>query len=121
SHPAGLCPILQFQDAVETVGVDMSKPSAKDWPDHVRQDILAQLRNRIGWAEYDQLVASLGEEGVLELLLQQVQGSAVPAQATKSGRQRGLRENWLLLVIVGVVWVLCYFCVLGGRIGEIGL
>ena len=85
---------------------------ATDLPEPARRAFLEQLREQIGWTEYQRLVDRLGEDGVLE---QALQAANAMGEAQQREKKKGFwdRYGWILyLVFLGVLALLGQWAVL---------
>lgn len=60
-------------------------------PAAVKQNVLRQIREQIGWQEYERLVNSLGEDGLIDLVLVHMAGNAGEPQ--RGSHRVGLFER----------------------------
>ncbi len=118
---------------------------ASQLPDHIRRQILDQVRNAAGEYTYDRMVADLGEDRVLQMALDAVVGQRAPQlERVPSVPLRAWRGVWDLygkkwwerligwgclllgagplgvLFLAALVWVSCalYFVARGRGIGR---
>jgi hypothetical protein len=70
---------------------------ASELPDGVKQQILGKIREQVGGAEYDRLVASVGEDGLIEAVLNQAK-----SESDKQKKQKR-KVPWTWGAIVAIV------------------
>jgi len=79
---------------------------ASDIPEPAKRAFLEQLREQIGWTEYQRLVDRLGEDGVLE---QALRAANARGEAQEREKKKGFwdRYGWkLYLVFLGLLALL---------------
>ena len=76
---------------------------ASDLPYDVKQELLKQIKQQVGWSEYDRIVDQVGEDGVIDLALAQLEDVS-KAQASKKKKGFWSEWGWLLfwLVLAGL-------------------
>ena len=77
----------------------MTIMKARDLPLEARQMVLAQVRKQLGNLEYDRLVDAVGEDGVIDVILEKAGSSSGGADKKESG------GSWGLPIAIGVVLV----------------
>jgi hypothetical protein len=63
---------------------------AADLPDSLKRPLLNQIREQVGGSDYDRMVGSVGEDGLLDILLNSAPG---PSSSASSGTALGYRQN----------------------------
>jgi uncharacterized ion transporter superfamily protein YfcC len=77
---------------------------ARNLPDGVKKQILSQIREQIGWSEYDKLVSALGEDGLIEMALRQLDNQAKETEEeAKSKEKQREKERWTWIIIICLV------------------
>jgi|SRR5947209_7580105 len=82
--------------------------TASSLPQGVKDDLRRQLRDQIGWSKYDQLVNALGEDGVVDLILEKIQEAqrGQAPQRASSGQWAERSKGFLVVALVILYWVL---------------
>jgi len=86
----------------------MAELKASDLPDELRKVLLEQARSQIGDAEFQRLVGSVGEDGIIEALLARsaTQPEAPQTAASKIAGSFMYVLAWavFLAVMIGLFW-----------------
>lgn len=77
-------------------------------PENLKQDLLRQLEEQIGWSKYNELVNALGEDGLIDLILQKMQEAQnnQPTPRSSSGKWREWGGEILSWVLILGFWAL---------------
>lgn len=93
---------------------------ASDMPHEVKRRMLERLESQLGSTEYDKLVNTLGEDGLIDLALKEL-NSASTGRSSSNGGSDAWSKAWaVVLWIIGSNWpvILCFF--IGGCV-EVGV
>jgi hypothetical protein len=86
---------------------------AAELPYDVRRQLLSQIRGQVGQADYDRMVGTLGEDGLLDLAMEKAQEVARGQAGAQTKKPRS-RLSAVVSVAVGVVlWGALVYVLLG--------
>ncbi|MDQ3744044.1 MAG: hypothetical protein M3444_06665 [Acidobacteriota bacterium] len=86
---------------------------AAELPYDVRRQLLSQIREQVGQADYDRMVGTLGEDGLLDLAMEKAQGVARGQAGAQTKKPRS-RLSTVVSVAVGVgLWAAFVYILLG--------
>jgi hypothetical protein len=74
--------------------------SASDLPESVKRKILSQIRDHLGPSEYRKMVRALGQDGLIEMALGQLEDQAEEA---KKQKRRRAWQRWAWFAIAAIV------------------
>ena len=92
--------------------------SSKDLPPHMKEELLRQLRDQIGWQQYNRLVAQLGEDGLVDAVLQGLGKPDSQPTADRKSKKAGAVAGWVGWVLFGLYIVLLVTLVPRGADAE---
>jgi hypothetical protein len=80
-------------------------PNATDLSPEIRQGILNQVKSQLGFEEYNRLVNTLGEDGVIDLVLTQMysKNTSTPISRTKNEQAHNSKGRSLVFYIALLV------------------
>jgi len=88
---------------------------AADLPDDVKQKLLEQIEQQVGWAQYRKMVEAVGEDGLIDLALGKAEEMAGSQAAAKKQGWWNKHGWWAGLVIWAMIGLL--FWLIGGKKG----
>lgn len=81
---------------------------AADLTYDMKQNVLSQIRDQTGEAEYDRLVDSLGEDGLIDLVLEKMNGATGSNRSshTQSQSSAGAKIGKVIKIVLSVVGII---------------
>jgi hypothetical protein len=93
------------------------RPNASDLPNDVRQNLVDQIRNQVGDSEYDRLVDQMGENQLIDYVLQKMDtnSSQVSASIRPTPQTPGNKAWEVIKYIIFVVGVVLFLLLAGQK------